>query len=51
MGTSRAVETILRSVLVREGLYGGGEWCEGPPRLIGALITHLARHGVSDWCL
>ena len=29
MGTSRAVETILRSVLVRDGLHGGGELVRG----------------------
>lgn len=52
MSTSHAVNETLRSVVIEDGLYGGEEiGVKGPPGLIGALKTHLARHGVSSWCL
>lgn len=51
MNTSHAVKTILGSAVKDEIYSAGGDWCEGAPGLIGALITHLARHGELDWCL
>lgn len=50
VSTSHAVEPILGSAVVKNGLYGGrGVGGEGAPGLIGALRTHLACHGVSGW--
>ena len=52
MATFHAVEMNLELAVVKVKVYGWegiGVRCEAAAGLIGALITHLTRHGVSDW--